>query len=99
LPLIATAPAPNGAPGKKKKGSRPEKTVTKKIRTLTLSGYALGKGGKATDYIAHFTESLKKNTDFSRHFGEIEPGAIKEAKVAEQEVMNFTVMCNFKESI
>jgi len=65
------------------------------IRTLTLSGRASLKGEEAPAYIGRFTEALKANKDFSKHFSEIEPGPIKKGTVEKEEVMNFTVICKF----
>jgi len=77
------------------RAKRTSATRSYKERTLTLSGYALGRGGDATDYITRFVESLKDNSEFAAHFAEIEQGPIKKAIIQDQEVMSFTVICEF----
>ncbi|UCD55113.1 MAG: PilN domain-containing protein [Candidatus Omnitrophota bacterium] len=66
------------------------------IRTLTLSGSAVGKGEETTAFIAHFIKSLKDNKKFFAQFDNIELVSIKKGRIAEQDIMNFILICSFK---
>ncbi|MBL7155565.1 MAG: hypothetical protein ISS90_00290 [Candidatus Omnitrophica bacterium] len=93
--VTETVKGPKGLAGRKPTAKKTATTRAVKVRTLTLSGYALGKGGDATDYITRFVESLKDNKGFAKHFAEIGQGPIKKAIVEGQEVMSFAVICKF----
>ena len=69
-----------------------------KTRTLTLLGSAAGKSEEATALIARFIEALKDNKNFFMDFDTLELISIREGQVAEQDVMNFTLVCSFKSS-
>ena len=79
--------------GKTKKDAKPK---TFKMRTLLLSGAAVGKGEEATAHIARFIRSLKENNAFFQDFDDIELVSIKKSFVAGEEVMDFTLACRFK---
>ena len=85
-----------GGPANRKKKKKMAKVANVKVQTLTLSGFASVKGGKATDYITRFVTSLRKNKALSVYFSEIDHGPIRKAAVSGQEVMSFTVICSFK---
>ncbi|MFA6141791.1 MAG: hypothetical protein WC738_00655 [Candidatus Omnitrophota bacterium] len=81
----------------KKTGS---KAVAEKVvlRYLTLSGYASSMGEQGTALIGKFIKSLKDNSQFFSDFSEIKLDSIKSEKFMDQEVMNFKITCQFKES-
>ncbi|MDD5495486.1 MAG: hypothetical protein PHP46_00120 [Candidatus Omnitrophica bacterium] len=82
--------------GKAKEGKI--KTESAVVRRLLLSGYALTMGEEGTSLIGRFIKSLKDNSDFYSDFGKIELGSIKRDRFDKQEVMNFRILCFFKEN-
>ncbi len=67
-----------------------------RIRTLTLSGSAAGESEEATAQIARFIKALKDNKIFFTEFDSTELISIRKGLVAEQDVMNFILVCSFK---
>ena len=47
--------------------------------------------------IGKFMQSLKDDPSFSADFAEIELGPIKERRIAQTEIMDFVLNCQFKE--
>jgi len=66
--------------------------------SLEILGYALGKSEQATSLVAKFMSSLKQQSEFSRYFDDIELSVMRNAAVAEQEVMMFELNCRFKKT-
>jgi len=63
---------------------------------LALSGTAAGKGEETTAHIARFITILKSDKDFFKNFTDIELISIKKGFIADQDVMNFILLCKFK---
>ena len=78
------------------KGARQDVLPGALPRFLEISGYSLGSSETATAAVAKFISSLKKNSDFSTYFDEIELEVIDTKSVAGQEVMLFKLNCTFK---
>jgi len=79
----------------KQKTRRPGKAAKQTegmVRTLTLSGFASGRGEETTANVARFIRSLKTS---AKDFQEVELVSMKKSVVAEQDVMNFTLVCRF----
>ena len=81
----------------RKKSKKKQTLETYEVRTLLISGNAAGRGEEAPAYIARFINALKSNKEFSTYFREIEPVSMKKIQVAGEEIMDFTLLCTFKE--
>ena len=73
-----------------------ERGKDNRIRTLTLSGSAAGKGEETTALIAHFIKALKDNKNFFTEFDNIELISIKKDHIVKQDAMDFILVCSFK---
>ena len=80
-----------------KKSRKKQTYETRDVRTLLISGNATGRGEEAPAYIARFINALKNNKTFSVYFREVEPVSMKKIQMAGEEVMDFTILCTFKE--
>ena len=89
---------PKAGPNKQKKESARPQTEKVLSKYLTISGYASSMGDEGTALIGKFIKALKEDRQFYSDFRDIELGVIKRDKVDNQEVMNFTITCFFKES-
>lgn len=66
------------------------------LKYLIISGYASSMGEQGASVVGKFMKSLKDNQDFYSDFRDIQLGSIRQDKVEDQEVMNFTITCLFK---
>ena len=64
--------------------------------TLHLTGSVIAAGGDETAAIGKFIRSLENNEGFFRDFREINSASIQRAKLKDEEVMNFELICYFK---
>ncbi|MBN1353894.1 MAG: PilN domain-containing protein [Candidatus Omnitrophica bacterium] len=67
-----------------------------KIATLTIAGSAAGRSEEATSYVARFIQSLKDNKNLFDDFDDIELVSVKKSTIANQDAMNFILVCTFK---
>lgn len=67
-----------------------------KPKILRLKGSARVLGKEATRDIALFIKSLKNNDNFFKNFKEIELVSMDQGVQAGQDLMNFTIVCIFK---
>jgi len=85
-----------GKPASSKPKIKKRKTSAqnvRKIQTLTIAGFAAGRGEETTANVGRFISSLKGNKDFFEDFADVELVSMKKSVVAEQDVMNFTLVC------
>ncbi len=66
------------------------------IRTLHIKGSVIAGGGEETAVIGKFIRSLKSNKNFISDFSDIESASIQRAKLKDEEVMDFELICYFK---
>lgn len=76
---------------KEKKGASEKVPIA-----VSITGYALGSSQEATSIVAKFITSLKKNTEFSDYFREIELHNMVAREVDGKEVMRFVLNCRLK---
>lgn len=81
---------PKDSAKKRGKTKRAPEVAEYTVGRLIISGSA---PSRAEESIEGFTEALKQNENFSGCFEKIEPGGQKKSIFANQEVMNFTVIC------
>ncbi|NQT46391.1 MAG: hypothetical protein HQ593_02785 [Candidatus Omnitrophica bacterium] len=74
-----------------------EEAPTPKKRMLILNGSVAARKGEETAYVGRFVDSLKRNEYFFDPFSEIELDSIERRKMGEVEVMDFELICRFKE--
>jgi Tfp pilus assembly protein PilN len=67
-------------------------------RAIYLEGYALGKA-EATSTVGKFIDSLKANPEFADYFDEIKLENMMNKVVSGEEVMEFKLICRFKDSV
>ncbi len=67
------------------------------IESLVLSGYASSDVEEGTASIGRFIKSLKDNAGFYGDFSDIELGSIKRGRIDDRDVMNFRIICLFKD--
>ncbi len=68
-------------------------------RLLILTGSAASPKGDHTAIVARFIRSLKENEGFFADFTEVELESIKRRTIHELEVMDFKIICTFREGI
>ena len=73
-----------------------KQTIDDQPVSLDLTGFALGKSEVATNLVAKFINSLKKNKRFSIYFTEIELEDMRNIEIDGEEVMVFNIGCRFK---
>jgi len=69
------------------------------IEYLILMGTAVSVGEDEMAIIGEFIRKLKSDTDFIKHFENIELESVLRRKIATVEVMDFTLTCYFKREI
>jgi len=69
------------------------------IKYLVLMGTAVSVGEDEMAIIGEFIRKLKSDTDFIKHFENIELESVLRRKIAAVEVMDFTLTCYFKREI
>jgi len=81
-----------------------EKEEAKKVQTkeiiseyLMIRGSAASRTGDEPALIGRFMQNLKDDSAFSADFAEIELGPIKKRRIAQTEVMDFVLICRFRE--
>jgi hypothetical protein len=67
------------------------------LRTLRLNGSVIVTGGEETAAVGKFMWSLKNNAGFFADFTEVESAYMQRDKIKETEVMDFELVCFFKE--
>jgi len=65
-------------------------------QTLIIQGSAASRSKDEPALIGRFMQNLKDDPAFSDDFADIELGPIKKRQIAETEVMDFTLICQFK---
>jgi len=79
-------------------GDRPNIITRERVvRTLHLNGSVIATGGQETAAIGKFIKSLKNNRSFFSDFTEIETSSIQRSRLKDLEVMDFELVCYFKE--
>ena len=77
--------------------SQPQ-VIPPEIQTLVLKGTAVSPSpGEETAVVGKFIESLRDNKDFFADFQDIKVTTIERKKLGQIEVMDFTIVCYFKE--
>ena len=92
---VLGVPAERPAVRRLNKGT--EEAPTPKKRMLILNGSVTARRGEETAYVGRFVDSLKRNGYFFDPFSEIELDSIERRKMGEVEVMDFELICRFKE--
>jgi len=64
---------------------------------LALEGFAAGTTEEGAAYVARFIKALKVNRDFYKDFHDIELESMRRTLIDKDEVMNFKLICSFKE--
>jgi len=70
-----------------------------KERVLILSGSAVSPSGEEPAIVGRFVRSLKENRSFFGDFAEVEPGPVTRRPIGTIEVMDFKIICTFKEGV
>ena len=68
-------------------------------KLLILTGSAASSKGDQTAVVGRFIRSLKENQDFFSDFTNVELESIKRRSIQSQDVMDFKIICTFKEGI
>jgi len=66
--------------------------------SLILDGFAAGTTGEGATYVARFIKAMKNNNDFFKDFRDIELGSMRRSLIDKDEVMNFKIICTFRNS-
>jgi Tfp pilus assembly protein PilN len=66
--------------------------------SLAIAGYAAASGEQGTALVGKFIKSLKDNIEFYSNFSDIKLVSAKSDRVSNQEVMNFRIVCDFKQT-
>ena len=72
---------------------------SKKERTLILLGSAASPKGDETALVGRFIRSLKENKNFISDFSEVELESIKRREIQSYEVMDFKIICTFRDGV
>lgn len=72
-------------------------TRKKIIKSLHIEGSVIATGGEETAEIGRFIRSLKNNAAFFADFKDIEATSIQRSRLKELEVMDFELVCYFKD--
>ncbi len=75
------------------------KPSVKARESLIIQGSAASLKRDEPALIGRFMQNLKDDSSFSAHFSEIELGPIKKRQIGQTEVMDFTLICRFKDGI
>jgi len=78
-------------------GQPQQATRERVIRTLHIDGSAIATGGGETAAIGKFIKSLKNNDGFFSDFKEVETTSIQRSRLKDIEVMEFELICYFKD--
>ena len=65
--------------------------------SLIIQGSAASRTKDEPALIGRFMQNLKDDLSFSAHFAEIELGPIKKRRISQTEVMDFILICRFKD--
>lgn len=78
----------------------PKKIQTEKMlrRSIVISGYAVGTSEEGTSMVGKFIKALKSHKGFFEDLKDIDLESIRRDRVQDQEVMNFKIICLFKDS-
>ena len=68
-------------------------------KVLILSGSAVSPSGEEPAIVGRFVRSLKENRSFFTDFVEVEPGPVTRRPIGTIEVMDFKVICTFREGV
>ena len=68
-------------------------------KLLILTGSAASSKGDQTAVVGRFIRSLKENKDFFSDFTNVELESIKRRSIQSQDVMDFKIICTFKEGL
>lgn len=67
------------------------------LGALHLRGFATGKTEEATSSVGRYIKALEENSYFGEDFSDIELGSVKRSVYATDEVMEFNLICSYKE--
>ena len=74
-----------------------EEVLMSVTRALILNGSVTARKGEETAHVGRFVDSLKKNADFFTPFSDIKLDSIERRGMGGVEVMDFELICQFKE--